>query len=268
MQALPMTFRDRRKDRDEDPIRGMPPLFGLADILTIDEAVRLYTHLHNGNGPFEWSFAFRGSGDKPTYVRSKTKADDVGIRWSVKTSFARGRVSKPIAFMPYPRNAAGLTCWGALDFDAHDGNTARARELAFKAWNHLRVIRPDLCLILETSDSGGWHVWIIKDTPVACTAVTTFLADVAKEIGAEVKRGICEVFPTPTTSNTLGCALRAPGGYHPGTNSCMQMTSCNLNTLIATLPPQRTVNSDGSFPKKEKYLFVGGNKEKEPIKKE
>jgi hypothetical protein len=144
MQALPGTFPDRRKDRDENPIRGMPKLLSLADILTADEAVRFYTHLHNGNGPYAWSMAFRGDGDKPTFVRAKTVTAAAGIRWAVKTVFARGTASKPIAFMPYARNEAGETCWGALDFDAHDGDTVRARELAFKAWNHIRAIRPTL----------------------------------------------------------------------------------------------------------------------------
>ena len=195
MQALPGTFPDRRKDRDEDSIRGMPKLLSLADILTEDEAIRLYTHLHNGNGPSGWSMAFRGNGEKPTFVRTEKIAADAGIRWSVKTVFGRGKVAKPMAFVPYPRNEAGQTCWGALDFDAHDRNTTRARELAFKAWNHLREIRPDLCVILETSDSGGWHVWIIKEKPFPCEAVTAFLKQVAEAIGAEVRRGVCEIFP-------------------------------------------------------------------------
>jgi hypothetical protein len=92
MHALPPTFPDRRKDRDQDPIRGMPKLVSLADILTEDEAVRLYTHLHNGNGPSEWGMAFRGDGEKPTFVRAKTVGADVGVRWAVKTVFRRGMV--------------------------------------------------------------------------------------------------------------------------------------------------------------------------------
>lgn len=195
MKALPPTFPDRRKDRDQDPVRGMPMLVSLADIVTEDELIRLYTHLHNSNGPYEWGMAFRGDGEKPRFLRAKTITEDVGIRWAVKTVFRRGMVSKPMAFMPYARNQAGQTCWGALDFDAHDGDTTRARDLAFKAWNHLRDIRPDLCVILETSSSGGWHVWIIKEKLFPCEAVTAFLKEVADAIGAEVRRGICEIFP-------------------------------------------------------------------------
>jgi hypothetical protein len=172
----------------------MPTLVGLANILTEDEVVRLYTHLHNGNGPYEWSMAFRGQGEGPSVVRAKTVAVDAGIRWAVNTVFGRG-MSKPMAFTPYPRNKAGETCWGALDFDAHDGNATRARDLAFKAWNHLREIRPDLCVILETSDSGGWHVWIIKEQMFPCEKMAAFLKQVAETIGAEVRRGLCEIFP-------------------------------------------------------------------------
>jgi hypothetical protein len=169
---------------------------------------------------------------------------------------------KPIAFMPYARNKAGQTCWGAFDFDAHDGNASRARDFAFKAWTHLREIRPDLCVILETSASGGWHVWIIKEKLVPCEAMATFLKKVAEEIGAEVCRGICEIFPGPmNNAANLGSALRAPGSYHPGTNACMQMVACNLGSLIAALPPQKTPSGPGGFPNRDKYLSISGNKE-------
>lgn len=56
-------------------------------------------------------------------------------------------------------------------------------------------------------------------------------------------------------SANLGNALRAPGGYHPGTNSCMQVVACNLGNLIASLPPQTTPGGAGGFANIDKYLL-------------
>jgi len=46
-----------------------------------------------------------------------------------------------------------------MDFDAHDGNALRARRFALAAFSVLQR-HPQLYLVLDTSNSEGWHLFI------------------------------------------------------------------------------------------------------------
>ena len=46
-----------------------------------------------------------------------------------------------------------------MDFDAHDDDGERARKLVFAAFA-LLVRHPQLFVVLATSGSGGWHLFV------------------------------------------------------------------------------------------------------------
>jgi hypothetical protein len=67
----------------------------------------------------------------------------------------------------YPRNHANKSTWAALDFDAHSGGDAIAKDWALKAFSCFREYQDRYVLL---SDSGrGYHVFIfsIEARPIA-----------------------------------------------------------------------------------------------------
>jgi hypothetical protein len=113
----------------------------------------------------------------------------------------------------YPRNAQGRSRWAAMDFDAHDDEKERARNFAIKAFAAL-FKHPELFLVLCTSGSGGWHLFVftVDFHPVAKWSL--LLRNVADLIGAPIEKGICEIFPDGQ-SQGIGYGIRAPGTWNP-----------------------------------------------------
>ena len=106
-----------------------------------------------------------------------------------------GTSKSKLAFVPYSTNDCQQSRWGGMDFDAHQGEADRARELAFAAFRCLLNAGPDLCVILETSGSGGWHVWAISPDFHDTREWVRLLKSVVALIGAPIAAGVCEIFP-------------------------------------------------------------------------
>ena len=128
-------------------------------VWTREEFTSLCEHLHNDNPPFHYVIGFRDEAGCKKYVRSRTKTAACAISWAWGS--ITGKSKSKIAFAPYASNSRQQSRWGGLDFDAHNGEHDRARELAFAAFRVL-LNAPDLAVILETSGSGGWHLWAIS----------------------------------------------------------------------------------------------------------
>ena len=60
-----------------------------------------------------------------------------------------------------PGTRLGQSRWAAIDFDAHDGGAARAKTFAIAAFEVLHR-RADFYLILATSGSQGWHLFVFS----------------------------------------------------------------------------------------------------------
>ena len=123
-------------------------------------------------------------------------------RTSKKESHGRGtpspgRAKHKVAIGFYPWNARGQSRWAAIDFDAHDGGAARAKAFALAAFQILRR-HPEFHLILATSGSEGWHLFVFSAEFHPVENWVRLLKQVADQIGAEIKTGICEIFPNET----------------------------------------------------------------------
>jgi hypothetical protein len=75
-----------------------------------------------------------------------------------------------------------------MDFDAHDGNTKRARDLTLKAFAIL-IRQPDLFIALTTSAGDpqhtGWQLFIFSLDFHPCEDWTRLLKQVVAQIGAD-----------------------------------------------------------------------------------
>lgn len=200
-----------------------------------DNLARLYTHLHNGNAPLHWVMGFRdkASGTK-TYKRTKQIPLERGISWAIASVAGRKRGAEALAFVPYSTNDRQESRWGGFDFDAHDGNAERARRFAFAAVARLRAC--GLALILESSGSGGWHVWVISRDFRPVADWIRLLKAIARDIGAPIESGTCEIFPPDTLNRGFGKGMRAPGSWNPGTDTLSEIHWHNADELIVSLP--------------------------------
>lgn len=193
------------------------------------EWTSLCAHLHNDNPEHHFVMGFRDVDECKKYVRSKKLGVERAITWS--WSSLAGSPKSRLAFVPYSTNQRQQSRWGGLDFDAHHGEADRARELA---WAAFRVLfnMPDLAVILETSGSGGWHVWAISPEFHDVGDWVRLLTQVAAVIGAPITAGVCEIFPHAATGLRFGKGMRAPGSWNPGTDQCNQIVWENTHTSL------------------------------------
>jgi hypothetical protein len=199
------------------------------DVWTRQEWTSLCHHLHNSNEPFHFVMGFRDADGCKKYVRSKRLSVDRAISWA--WSSLAGSPKSRLSFSPYSANERQQSRWGGLDFDAHGGESDRARELALAAFRVL-LNAPDLAVILETSGSGGWHVWAISpDFHNTCDWIR-LLKGVAATIGTVVADGVCEIFPPDSLPSRFSKGMRAPGCWNPGTETCSQIVWENCRTSL------------------------------------
>jgi hypothetical protein len=184
-------------------------------ILTRDEFLQLCDLMRNDNPPDEFLRVYRDSEGAPHFVKSKSAKVQKIITWSWDT--ITGRANHEVAIGFYPWNSRGQSRWAAIDFDAHDGGADRAKAFAVAAFQILHR-HPELHLILTTSGSGGWHLFVFSAEFHPVENWVRLLKRVVDQIGAELRSGVCEIFPNETRSGSRPHAIRAPGTWNPKTN--------------------------------------------------
>jgi len=227
-------------------------------VWTRGELTALYEHLHNGNGTTHFVMGFRDANGCKHYVRSKRKPVDQAISWA--WSSIAGSPKSRLAFVPYSTNDRQQSRWGGMDFDAHNpGEADRARNLGFAAFRVL-LNAPDLAVILETSGSGGWHVWAISPDFHDNREWVRLLKSVASTIGTVIAAGVCEIFPPDNLPSRFGKGMRAPGSWNPDTDKCNEIvwenTHTSLESVLSGKSKTALLNGNGLesyFPDKRNY---------------
>jgi hypothetical protein len=150
----------------------------------------------NGNGDHQFLLCYRDARDKACFSKAYRAKASAHIDWTIDTMCGTAKHKTGIGF--YPCNGDDESCWGALDFDAHnpEERIGRAYVFAGKAFDLLRQEAPNLWLIAGTSGaSGGWHVFIFSPHFHPTGQWERFLREVTDRIGAPLKKGVCEIFP-------------------------------------------------------------------------
>jgi hypothetical protein len=184
-------------------------------IWTREEYLLLCHHLRNDNPPNEFLHVYCDSNGVPRFVKAKSVDVEKRITWTWDSITERAKHKVAIGF--YPWNCQGQSRWAAIDFDTHDGDVARAKAFALAAFGVLRKCL-QLSLILATSGSKGWHLFLLTEEFHSVEDWVRLLKRVTDIIGAEIKTGICEIFPNETRSGSRPHAIRAPGTWNPKTN--------------------------------------------------
>jgi hypothetical protein len=193
-----------------------------SEAFTEGQFVQLGLHLNNSNGK-NFAIAYRKEG-RAKYTKSKAKTEETALKRAYDST--KEAAWKPMAFAPYSTNRNGMSRWGALDFDGHDGglDEDRARKWAFRCWQSLLNQAP--CVICEHS-GRGWHVWLVWREFKAANWINHLLRSTASEVGCEIESGKCEIFPEAAPSG-LGKPMRMPGTYNASTGRCSIILSENI----------------------------------------
>src|SRR5262249_49600338 len=163
------------------------------------------------------------------FKKSKRARADRRASWSWDTITERAKVKVGIGF--YPSNQQGKTRWGAMDFDAHNGEALRARELALAAFQ-LLYRHPQLYVVLSTSGSEGWHLFLFTKDFYPIADWTALLKRVVALIGAELNSGVCEIFPAETRDGSWPYGIRAPGTWNPKTDAVGLIAYSSVGPLL------------------------------------
>jgi hypothetical protein len=184
-------------------------------VFTRKEFVLLCNFMRNDNPPNEFLQVYCDPNGAPRFVKAKSPDVEKRITWAWDTITGRSKHKVSIGF--YPWNCQGESCWAAIDLDAHSGGADRAKAFAMAAFQILHR-RPEFYLILATSGSQGWHLFVFTDEFHPIENWVRLLKQVVDQIGAEIKTGICEIFPNETRNGSRPHAIRAPGTWNPKTN--------------------------------------------------
>jgi DNA-binding MarR family transcriptional regulator len=134
----------------------------------------------------------------------------------------------------YPKNPKNESTWGALDFDAHDGNDEVAKDRSIRAFSLLLEYR-DRYLLLSAS-GRGYHVFIFAREPRPVAEWVNLLTDTAEIVGAPIEDGVCELYPNQRTERqTTGHGIRVPGAINPVTNKPELILADTIKPLVEQL---------------------------------
>jgi hypothetical protein len=198
-------------------------------IWTREQYLLLCNYMLNDNPANEFLHVYSDSDGRARFVKAKSAQADRRITWAWDTITGRAKHKVAVGF--YPWNHRGESRWGAMDFDAHDGDAARARALAVAALQTLQKY-PQFSLILTTSGSEGWHLFVFSAQfhPIADWVLV--LKRTADRIGVEIRTGLCEIFPNETRNSSRPHAIRAPGTWNPKKNQLGAIVFTSITPLL------------------------------------
>lgn len=221
-----------------------------ADLVwTRSEYMRLLRHYHNGNPDSHFYHGFWASRDyssrqlivpkwKACWSKNASMTRKADEAWATICGRRKEGQEVTIGF-PAMNTHTKETCWGGIDFDGDEGEPSadRAREWAYRALELCRRFN-EFFLILETSGSGGWHLFILRETPRPVDEWTRMLKQVGALIGVpKIEKGICEIFPPDGAARKrFGHILRAPGTFNGNTGRLSEIVYENAKPLLARLP--------------------------------
>jgi len=138
--------------------------------------------------------------------------------------------------------------------------TRRARTFAVSALETL-LRNPRLYLILATSGSRGWHLFILIQEFYPVGDWTRFLKELTTRIRAPVRAGCCELFPNETRFGSCPYGIRAPGTWNPKTDQlgliAFNSTGPLLEKLFALKGERKKEREKSPFPDHSSHGATG-----------
>jgi hypothetical protein len=208
-------------------------------VFTSRQFFALAAHMMNGNPANFFLMPYRDKDGSPKFAKAFGADAEKRTAWAWDTITGKAKLPASIGF--YPTNQQQQSRWAAMDFDNHDGDQMRARQLALEAFKILYQ-QPDLFVALTTSAGDpvdtGWHLFIFSADFFPCEEWTRLLRQVAHQIGVPVQAGLCEIFPDDCRG--IGRGIRAPGTWNPKTGECGLILHETVSRLVSASLPAKT----------------------------
>lgn len=207
-----------------------------ADVIwTEGDFLALCEHMLNENPPDHFLAVWIDKSGKPQWAKAHHRSRaDTRSGWAWDTITEKAKVQTSIGF--YPTNDKKQSRWGAIDFDAHNGEYDRARNWSVEAFRFLQQQPQQPYLILSASGQG-YHLHIITREFYPVGKWIVLLKTVCDWIGAPITAGACEIFPNERTEpQRFGRAIRAPGTLNPKTGKPSLIEIQTVGPLLETLP--------------------------------
>jgi hypothetical protein len=204
-----------------------------ADVVwTKADFVAICDIMRNGNDPHFFMIPYQKEDGTAHFAKAKKARADNYTDWAWDTINGKAKKRASIGF--YPRNVDGKSCWAAMDFDGSghgNGDDNHARERALKAFQ-LLLRHSELFVVLCTSGSGGWHLFVFTRQFHAVEDWIRLLKQVAALIGVNIEKGVCEIFPSDSRGR-VGFGIRAPGTWNPKHDTFSLIAFENVSSLLS-----------------------------------
>jgi hypothetical protein len=207
-----------------------------ADVIWSEgDFLALCEHMLNENPPDHFLAVWIDKDGKPQWAKAHPRARaDKRAGWAWDTITEKAKAQTSIGF--YPTNDKKESRWGAIDFDAHNGEHDRARKWSVEAFRFLQQQPQQPYLILSAS-GNGYHLHIITREFYPVGKWIVLLKTVCDWIGAPIADGSCEIFPSEhAESQRCGKGIRAPGTLNPKTGKPSLIEIQTVGPLLETLP--------------------------------
>jgi hypothetical protein len=213
---------------------------------------RLAWHMHNENGPHDFSMYFIGDDLVPRVAasRRRTISDAISSSWRSMTE----KVDRPFAAVLYPTSQAQTSTWACIDVDHHHGSVSGKAhaEWVIKILSNT-LLRPeafglqDLAWILESS-GRGYHLFLLNPESRPVREWRQLMSAILAAAGLSEADGI-ELYPLASGKRK---GVRLPGSANPKTWNLAAgsydvsrfLAVAGLKDLIAALP--QSFNKRGS----------------------
>jgi hypothetical protein len=207
-----------------------------ADVIWSEgDFLALCEHMLNENPPDQFLAVWIDKSGEPRWAKAPSRSRaDKRAAWAWNTITGKANVQTSIGF--YPTNDKKESRWGAIDFDAHNGEYDRARKWSIEAFRFLQQQPQQPYLILSASGQG-YHLHIITREFYPVGKWIVLLKTVCDWIGAPIADGSCEIFPSERAeSQRCGKGIRAPGTLNPKTGKPSLIEIHTVGPLLETLP--------------------------------
>ena len=120
-------------------IMRQPPV-RIDTLLTKEEFLALIAHMANGNPRSHFLTIYRDDDGEARFARAKGHKNlHAQASWTYDSVAGRAKSNSSMGL--YPKNPKNESTWGALDFDAHDGNDEVAKDRSIRAFSLLLEYR-------------------------------------------------------------------------------------------------------------------------------
>src|SRR5437762_285284 len=101
-------------------------------VFTPRQFFAICAHMHNDNPANFFLMPYRDENGLAKFSKAFKAEVTKRVQWTWDTITRKAKSPASIAFYPTTNAGEEKSRWGGMDFDAHDGNHTRARELALK----------------------------------------------------------------------------------------------------------------------------------------